>query len=62
MAGSDDQDVGVCRTPTILLINPNELHDLQKREEIKLIFFSWFRLALRFNAAQASILLPAADL
>lgn len=39
MAGSEDQDVDVCPTPTILLINPNELHDLQKREEMKLIFF-----------------------
>lgn len=39
MAGSEDQDVGVCRTPTILLINPNGLHDLQKREEMKRIFF-----------------------
>lgn len=39
MARSEDQDIGVCRTPTILLINPNELHDLQKREEMKRIFF-----------------------
>lgn len=61
MAGRKDQDVGVCHTPTVLLINPNELHDLQKREEMKLVFF-WFRLALRFNATQASILFPAADL
>lgn len=62
MAGSEDQDVGVCHTPTTLLIKPNKSHDLQKREEMKLLLFFWFRLALRFNAAQASILLPAADL
>lgn len=61
MARSEDQDVGVCHTPSILLINPNKLHDLQKQEEMKLIF-SWFRLVLRFNAAQSPILLPAADL
>lgn len=51
LAWREDQDVGVCHIPTIVLINANKLHDPQKTEAMKHIFFlvsSGFALPFSF--------------
>lgn len=55
LAWREDQDVGVCHIPTIVLINANKLHDPQKTEAMKHIFSGFVWLF-------SSILLPPADL
>lgn len=55
LAWREDQDVGVCHIPTIVLINANKLHDPQKTEAMKHIFSGFVWLC-------SSILLPPADL